>query len=483
MFLFAERSDGSFVFRFGDASEIERIVGLEETVCEIDDASTSSSEVDYSENELGASDGGVNVYETGSDIPLELSERLVGVSQEEVHDCVSDISTNGSSISLLDFEDVQTQEGLPKNDDGTLGSTSKSVPDTSLRIESDGDSKNFLDEDRSNNDSTLDHGDHIVSVTEVPQCNVVEEISLENVSTKATPTEESAELDDVESSTMAVQADNLENPETVMVIEVPEVNVSEDQKNVRTEATETKSSELDDIESSMMATPAVNIQSTETVSFLDVAEADVSEETSEENVSIEAIGTEESTELDNVESSVIANQENTVESPEMVSVVEVLQNGRSLEISEENVTKATDSEEFVQVDDVESSIVASQANTLDSPEMVSVVEVPQNAASAELSLENASNEATETEESAQSDTVESPKTDPKADTVETPVILPIVEVPEIIVCEESSEENVSTVATGTDESAESDSVENTILAAQTYSAESPIAVSFSFIFP
>lgn len=180
----SECSDGSLLFRFGDASEIESIVELEEPSCEVnglkvldgdderevivktierESRSTSSTELANSEKELDVSGEDTSVDEKENDFQLELSERLLEVSQEgELQACFSDINTNDSSSYVLDYEDVHTLDDSLKKDEN----------------------------------------------------NICEESSQENVSTEARGTEESAQSDCVESQIMATQEYSVESPIT-----------------------------------------------------------------------------------------------------------------------------------------------------------------------------------------------------------------------------------------------------------------------------
>lgn len=183
-----EGSDGSFVFRFGDASEVERIKELEESrkLEELRELEECSNQVSDDLEVLDGNDEGEvivktveieesDVKEERSDFLPQLSENLVQSIDER--DLQADIvDNNESSTSALDFENVCVTQNSIQNDRGeNLTSTSISLSDNSLKIE--GKILEVGDE------SMFESGNVAVAVTEVPQSD--EGDIQENVRTEA----------------------------------------------------------------------------------------------------------------------------------------------------------------------------------------------------------------------------------------------------------------------------------------------------------
>lgn len=199
--VFVEGSDGSFLFRFGDASEVERIRESEESrkLDELRELEECSNEVSDDLEVLDGNDKGEvivkpieieesDVKQEHSDFLPQLSENLVQSSDER--DSQFDIlDTNGSETSTpaLDSENFcVTQNSIQDDLDENLTS-SISLSDDSLNIEGKNLEENIGDE------SMFESGNVAVAVTEVPQKD--EGGIQENIR---------AEAEDIEDSVQAV---------------------------------------------------------------------------------------------------------------------------------------------------------------------------------------------------------------------------------------------------------------------------------------
>lgn len=198
--VFVEDSDGSFVFRFGDASEVKRIRELEELKKsegsrELEEC---SSEVSY---DLKVLDGNnkervigkpvekeePDVEEEHGDILPPSSEISVQVTDErDLQADILDTNGNESSTSALDSENIcMTENSIQKDRDENSTSTSITISDYTLTMEGKILEENIGDE------SMFDTVNVAVAVIEVPLND--EGGIQDNVRTEAAGIEDSAQ--------------------------------------------------------------------------------------------------------------------------------------------------------------------------------------------------------------------------------------------------------------------------------------------------
>ncbi|KAK1359274.1 PPM-type phosphatase domain-containing protein [Heracleum sosnowskyi] len=200
----SEGSDGSFVFRFGDASEVERIRELEESrkLEELRELEERSNEVSSVLEVFGGNDEAEvivktvvieesDVKEECSDILPQLSETLVQSNDErDLQVDVLDTNGNESSTSALDSENVcVTENSIQEDHEENLTSTSILLSDDSLNIEGKILEENFGDE------SMFESGNVAVAVIEIPKSD--EGGIQENVRTEAADIEDSVQAESV----------------------------------------------------------------------------------------------------------------------------------------------------------------------------------------------------------------------------------------------------------------------------------------------
>lgn len=173
---FVESSDGSFVFRFGDASEVERIRELEELrkLEELRELEECSDEKSYDLKVLDGNDEeevvvktiereGLDVSEEHSDFIPTSGENLIQESDERSSQANILNAGEETSTSALDSENACMTENLTqKNCDENSTSTS-SLSNNSLTIEGNIPEPNIGDE------SVSDSVNVGITVTEVAQ--------------------------------------------------------------------------------------------------------------------------------------------------------------------------------------------------------------------------------------------------------------------------------------------------------------------------
>lgn len=200
----SEGSDGSFVFRFGDASEVERIRELEESrkLEELRELEERSNEVSSDLEVFDGNDEGKvivktvvieesDVKEECSDILPQLSETLVQSNDErDLQVDVLDTNGNESSTSALDSENVcVTENSIQEDHEENLTSTSILLSDDSLNIEGKILEENLGDE------SMFESGNVAVAVIEIPKSD--EGGIQENVRTEVADIEDSVQAESV----------------------------------------------------------------------------------------------------------------------------------------------------------------------------------------------------------------------------------------------------------------------------------------------